>query len=127
VSAHKQCAIFGRMTNASLTAPEYPPFPADSLPTPADDGSTRPSRRWSTVIDGHMLRRQRRQADLSQAKLADHAQVSMTTTAKLERQRRAPCRTWTLTRLATGLGKPQDALRPTSPVPCPSPSWVFGP
>jgi hypothetical protein len=100
------------MTNVSLTAPECPLDPADSPPAHADDGSTRPAQRWSTVIDGHELQRLRRQVGLSQAKLADQAQVGMSTVARLERQCRAHCRTWTLARIATALGEPQDALRP---------------
>jgi DNA-binding XRE family transcriptional regulator len=96
------------MTNASFTAPEYAVGPADTAPTPADDGSAR----WSTVIDGHKLQQLRCQVGLSQANLADQAQVGMTTIARLERQHHARCRTWTLARIATALGKPQDALRP---------------
>jgi DNA-binding XRE family transcriptional regulator len=112
VPGHRQCTIFGCVTNASLTAPEYPPGPADSPPTPADDGSTRPAQRWSTVIDGHKLQQLRCQVGLSQAKLADQAQVGTTTVARLERQHHARCRTWTLARIAAALGEPQDALRP---------------
>jgi DNA-binding XRE family transcriptional regulator len=101
------------MTNASLAAPECPPDPADSQPSHADDWTTRPAQAWSTVIDGHELQRLRRQLGLSQAKLADLAQVGMSTVARLERQPRACCRTWTLARIATALGEPQHALRPT--------------
>jgi DNA-binding XRE family transcriptional regulator len=101
------------MTNASLAAPECPPDPADSRPSHADDWTTRPAQAWTTVIDGHELQRLRRQVGLSQAKLADQAQVGMSTVARLERQPRARCRTWTLARIATALGEPQHALRPT--------------
>lgn len=64
-------------------------------------GSTRPAERWSTVIDGRELQRLRRQVGLSQAKLADQAEVGTSTVARLERQCRARCRTWTLARIAS--------------------------
>jgi DNA-binding XRE family transcriptional regulator len=100
------------MTNARLTALDYPTGQADSPLAHADDGSTRPALRWSTVIDGHELQRLRCEVDLSQAKLADLARIGMSTVARLERQRHARCRTWTLARIAAALGKSQDALRP---------------
>jgi DNA-binding XRE family transcriptional regulator len=56
--------------------------------------------RWTTVIDGQLLRQMRRQRGLSQARLADLAGVSLTTVARLERPSMQPCRTWTLYRLA---------------------------
>jgi DNA-binding XRE family transcriptional regulator len=73
--------------------------------------STRSAQRWSAVIDGHELQRLRRQAGLSQAQLADQAEVGISTVARLERQCRGRCRAWTLARIATALGLPQDALR----------------
>jgi DNA-binding XRE family transcriptional regulator len=100
------------MTDTSFTVPEYPPGLPDRPLAPADDGRTRPALRWSTLIDGHELQRLRCQVGLSQAKLADLAGIGMSTVARLERQRRARCRTWTLARIATALGEPQDALRP---------------
>jgi transcriptional regulator with XRE-family HTH domain len=59
--------------------------------------------RWTTVIDGDLLRRMRRQRGLSQERLADLAGVSLTTVARLERPSMQPCRTWTLYRLANAL------------------------
>jgi DNA-binding XRE family transcriptional regulator len=56
--------------------------------------------RWTTVIDGQLLREMRRQRGLSQERLADLAGVSLTTVARLERRPLQPCRTWTLCRLA---------------------------
>ena len=56
--------------------------------------------RWTTVIDGQLLREMRRQRGLSQQRLADLAGVSLTTVARLERRPMQPCRTWTLCRLA---------------------------
>jgi DNA-binding XRE family transcriptional regulator len=70
--------------------------------------SRRPSR-FLTAIDGQRLRRLRRQHGLSQEALADQAGISLTTLARLERQRRSPCRTWTLGALAVALGeRPAD-------------------
>ena len=57
------------------------------------------------ILDGHRLRQLRRQRGLSQNELADQAEVSLTTVARLERQRNAPCRGWTLGRLARALGE----------------------
>jgi DNA-binding transcriptional regulator YiaG len=51
--------------------------------------SRRPSR-FLTAIDGQQLRRLRRQHGLSQEALADQAGISLTTLARLERQRRSP-------------------------------------
>lgn len=56
--------------------------------------------RWTTVIDGQLLREMRRQRGLSQERLADLAGVSLTTVARLERRPMQPCRMWTLYRLA---------------------------
>ena len=65
--------------------------------------------RFLTAIDGQQLRRVRRQYGLSQEALADRAGISLTTLARLERQRRSPCRTWTLGALAVALGeRPAD-------------------
>lgn len=56
-------------------------------------------------MDGQRLRHLRRQRGLSQGALADQAGISLTTVARLERQRRSPCRTWTLAALAVALGE----------------------
>jgi len=58
------------------------------------------------ILDGRRLRQLRRRRGLSQASLADRADVSLTTIGRLERQRQAPCRGWTLGRLARALGEP---------------------
>jgi DNA-binding XRE family transcriptional regulator len=62
------------------------------------------------MLDGHLLRQLRRQRGLSQEALADQAGISLTTVARLERQRRAPCRGWTLGRLAKAVGKDPAAM-----------------
>lgn len=70
--------------------------------------TTRPSRhaqRWITTADGQRLRELRRQRGLGQEELADLAGVGLTTVARLERQRQANCRTWTLARIAAALGE----------------------
>jgi transcriptional regulator with XRE-family HTH domain len=74
--------------------------------------TSRPGRRWFTVLDGHRLRRLRRQRGLSREQLADRAGISPATVARLERQRSAPCRCRTLGRLARALGEEPDRLTP---------------
>jgi DNA-binding XRE family transcriptional regulator len=71
----------------------------------ADTQSSRPVPPHTFVLDGHRLRQLRRQRGLSQAELADQAGISLTTVARLERQFYAPCRGWTLGRLARALGE----------------------
>jgi DNA-binding XRE family transcriptional regulator len=69
--------------------------------------ATRPSsraQRWITAVDGQRLRELRRQRGLAQEELADLASVGLTTVARLERQHRANCRTWTLARAGPGTG-----------------------
>lgn len=73
--------------------------------TPADLQNLRTPRRWITIADGQRLRRLRRQRGLSQEALAEQAGISLTTVARLERQHRSPCRTWTLAALAAVLGE----------------------
>ena len=67
--------------------------------------STRPLPPYTFILDGDRLRHLRQQRGLSQNELADQAAVSLTTVARLERQRHAPCRGWTLGRLARALGQ----------------------
>jgi DNA-binding XRE family transcriptional regulator len=75
----------------------------------ASPRQSRTPSRFLTAIDGQRLRRLRRQHGLSQEALADQAGISLTTLARLERQRRSPCRTWTLGALAAALGeRPAD-------------------
>jgi transcriptional regulator with XRE-family HTH domain len=74
--------------------------------------TTDPGRRWFTVLDGHRLRRLRRQHGLSQEQLADRAGISTATVARLERQLAASCRSRTLGRLAAALGEDRDRLTP---------------
>lgn len=75
----------------------------------ADTQSSRPVPPHTFVLDGHRLRQLRRQRGLSQAELADQAGISLTTVARLERQFYAPCRGWTLGRLARALGEDATA------------------
>ena len=65
----------------------------------------RPTPPHTFLLDGHLLRQLRRQRGLSQAELADQAGISLTTVARLERQSHAPCRGWTLGRLARAVGE----------------------
>ena len=71
-----------------------------------------PAQRWTTVLDGDLLRQLRQQHGLSQEKLADLAGISLTTMARLERQHRSPCRSWTLGRLAAALNETPEAIDP---------------
>jgi DNA-binding transcriptional regulator YiaG len=66
---------------------------------------TRPAPPHTFTLDGHQLRQLRAKRGLSQQQLADQAAISVTTVARLERQRRAPCRGWTVGRLARALGE----------------------
>jgi DNA-binding XRE family transcriptional regulator len=70
------------------------------------------AQRWTTVLDGERLRQLRQQHRLSQEKLADLAGISLTTMARLERQDRSPCRSWTLGRLAAALNETPAAIAP---------------
>jgi transcriptional regulator with XRE-family HTH domain len=72
--------------------------------------TSHPGRRWFTVLDGHRLRRLRRQRGLSREQLAGRAGISPATVARLERQPAAPCRCRTLGRLAAALGEEPDCL-----------------
>ena len=71
------------------------------------------AQRWTTVVDGERLKQLRQQHRLSQEKLADLAGISLTTMARLERQDRSPCRSWTLGRLATALNETPAAMAPS--------------
>jgi DNA-binding XRE family transcriptional regulator len=87
----------------------------DSLPAgPVVSDGTRRADRWTTLADGRKIRQLRHQLGLSQDELADLAQVGITTLGRLERDDRAPCRTWTLGRIAAALNEPFAALRSTS-------------
>jgi anti-sigma regulatory factor (Ser/Thr protein kinase)/DNA-binding XRE family transcriptional regulator len=65
--------------------------------------STRPDRYWITTLDGTRLREARIERGLSRDKLAAEAGVSLTTMARLEGQRAAPCHRATLYRIAATL------------------------
>ena len=65
---------------------------------------------FTFILDGHRLRQLRRERGLSQAALAGQAGVSLTTVARLERQGHAPCRGWTIGRLARALGEPPATM-----------------
>jgi transcriptional regulator with XRE-family HTH domain len=77
---------------------------------PATPATGRPTRSWTTVLDGQELRQLRRRRELSQEKLADLAGVSLGTVARLERLHRSPCRGRTLARLAAALGERPAAI-----------------
>jgi DNA-binding XRE family transcriptional regulator len=72
---------------------------------PAGTQCAKPTPPHTFILDGHLLRQLRHQHGLSQAELADQAGISLTTVARLERQPHAPCRGWTLGRLARAIGE----------------------
>lgn len=80
------------------------------------------SRRWTSLIDGNHLRNARRQHGLTRDQLARNAGISPATIARLERHTRTACRSRTLARLATALGKqpadltPEPDLSPSDPL-----------
>lgn len=82
---------------------------------PSATQCARPAPPDTFILDGHLLRQLRRQRGLSQEELADQAGISLTTVARLERQLRAPCRGWTLGRLARAVG--EDPTTMTLPRP----------
>lgn len=100
----------GRPSMSDSATRQRPSSPATSLPAPANTGSARGMQRWTTTLDGLKLRQLRRQRGLSQERLADRAGISLTTMARLERQHRSPCRTYTLARLAVALGEPAASI-----------------
>jgi DNA-binding Xre family transcriptional regulator len=81
--------------------------------TPSGTQWAKPAPPHTFMLNGHLLRQLRRQRGLSQEDLADQAGISLTTVARLERQLRAPCRGWTLGRLAKAVG--QDPTTMTLP------------
>jgi DNA-binding XRE family transcriptional regulator len=84
-------------------------LPGTAVSTSPIPRKSRTPSRFLTAIDGQRLRCLRRQHGLSQEALADQAGISLTTLARLERQRRSPCRTWTLGAFAVALGeRPAD-------------------
>jgi DNA-binding XRE family transcriptional regulator len=82
-----------------------PPKCAQGDPADREMSQQGPAQRWTTVLDGERLRQLRQQRGLSREKLADLAGISLTTMARLERQDRSPCRSWTLGRLAVALNE----------------------
>jgi DNA-binding XRE family transcriptional regulator len=81
---------------------------------PGTKGS-RPVPPHTFILDGHRLRQLRRQRGLSQEELADQAGISLTTVARLERQLHAPCRGWTLRRLARAVDQDPTTMTLTRP------------
>lgn len=97
------------------TARQRPTGPSADLPAPAHAERKCSTQRWTTALDGLKLRQLRHQHGLSQEKLADLADISLTTLARLERHHRSPCRTYTLARLAAALGEPAASISFAAP------------
>ncbi|MGP8000621.1 MAG: helix-turn-helix domain-containing protein [Streptosporangiaceae bacterium] len=70
------------------------------------------TQRWTAVVDGKRLRQLRRQRGLAREELAAQAGISSHTLSRLERQRKASCRTRTLARLAGALGEEPSSIAP---------------
>ena len=62
----------------------------DSVGSQPDAEITRPAQPQTFILDGQRLRQLRLQRGLSQEELADQAEESLTTVARLERQLCAP-------------------------------------
>lgn len=77
------------------------PVPLSPLAAPVQDRNA--LQPYSAVIDGHLLRRLRRQRGLSIDRLAHLAGVDRTTLGRLEREARPRCRMSTLSALAREL------------------------
>ena len=88
--------------------PAPPASPVSPLAAPVQGPCALPP--YTAVIDGHLLRRLRRQRGLSIDDLAHQAGVGITTLGRLERQARPRCRTTTLARLAIELGADPSAI-----------------
>lgn len=89
--------------------------PSAESPTIANAERMRGTQRWTTALDGLKLRQLRHQHGLSQEKLADLADISLTTMSRLERHHRSPCRTYTLARIAAALGEPAASISFAAP------------
>jgi DNA-binding XRE family transcriptional regulator len=68
-------------------------------------GGRRAAARWNIVINGQRLREVRRDRGLSRNGVADMANISVTTVARLERSQRVSCKKWTLHSIAAVLGE----------------------
>lgn len=82
---------------------------------PATPSQLPAAQRWTTVLDGHELRRLRTALGLSQERLAGRAGISLSAVVRLERRPDAACRCRTLARLAKALGETPAALIASQP------------
>lgn len=69
--------------------------------------SVRPFQYWLITFDGTLLRKHRRERELSQQRLSDRSRVSLGTIQRIEKQPAATCHVSTLQRLAAALS-PDD-------------------
>lgn len=104
-------------THPAAHQPPPPRWRHDWHPYPATSGSSRPSTRWTTILDGHRLRQVRNQHALSRDQLADRAGISRAIVARPERHPVGSCRSRTLARLAAPLGKDPVGLTPAGQPP----------
>ena len=78
---------------------------ASALTTSVPQANEGTDQRWISVVNGHTLRRLRRQHGLSQEQLATKAGLSLATVARLERKPWSTCRSRTVARLAAAIGE----------------------
>jgi transcriptional regulator with XRE-family HTH domain len=97
------------------TAHQCSTDPSAEPPAHVSAERIRGTQRWTTALDGLKLRQLRHQHGLSQERLADLADISLTTLARLERHHRSPCRTYTLARIAAALGEPAVSISFAAP------------
>jgi DNA-binding XRE family transcriptional regulator len=65
---------------------------------------------WFAVVEGARLRKLRRNAGLSQKRLAYSANIGVRTVVRLESMDESRCQPWTVARLAQALDLVPDAL-----------------
>lgn len=73
-------------------------------------GTVMPFQYWLVTFDGTLLRKRRRQRDLSQERLSYRSRVSLGTIQRVEKLAAATCHFGTLQRLASALSAEPDAL-----------------
>src|SRR5260370_5681752 len=80
------------------------------LPEEAADAAVTPVQYWLVTFNGKLLRRRRRERDLSQQRLSYRSRVSLGTIQRVEKLPVATCHFGTLQRLAPALSTDPDAL-----------------
>lgn len=79
-------------------------------PTLTGSGRVTPFQYWLVTFDGTLLRRRRRERDMSQERLSYRSRVSLGTIQRIEKLSAATCHFTTLHCLASALSPDPDAL-----------------